>query len=93
MLEKLLEETRELAQAGTEEERQEELGDVLFVLVSLARKLGLDAEESLRLAAGRFRRRFGVLQTLAQERDLRLGDLPIDRLESLWRETKRKPAP
>jgi tetrapyrrole methylase family protein/MazG family protein len=88
VLEKLVEETQELAQAKTEEERREELGDVLFVLVSLARKLDLDAEESLRLAARRFRQRFAALEALAQERGLRLADLPIDALEALWRETK-----
>lgn len=89
VLAKLAEEAQELAQAETEEERREELGDVLFVMVSLARKLDLDAEESLRLAGRRFRQRFETLQALAEERGLRLADLPIDALESLWRETKR----
>jgi tetrapyrrole methylase family protein/MazG family protein len=88
VLDKLAEEARELSEAETSDERREELGDTLFVLVSLARKLGLDAEESLRLASRRFRRRFEALQSLAQERGLRLADLPIDALESLWRETK-----
>ena len=88
VLEKLREEAEELARAETIEEQREELGDTLFVLVSLARKLDLDAEESLRLAARRFRRRFDVLQSLARERGLRLADLSIDALESLWREAK-----
>ncbi len=88
VLDKLTEEARELAEAETLDEKREELGDTLFVLVSLARKLGLDAEESLRLASRRFRRRFDRLQSLAAERGLRLEDLPIDALESLWRETK-----
>jgi len=88
VLNKLTEEARELADAETLDEQREELGDTLFVLVSLARKLGLDAEESLRLASRRFRRRFDALQALAQQRGLQLADLPIDALESLWRETK-----
>jgi tetrapyrrole methylase family protein/MazG family protein len=88
VLDKLTEEARELAGAETLDEKREELGDTLFVLVSLARKLGLDAEESLRLASRRFRRRFDALQALARERGLNLADLPIDALESLWRETK-----
>lgn len=88
VLDKLSEEARELTEAATAQEQREELGDVLFVLVSLARKLDLDAEESLRLAARRFRTRFDALQALAQERGLRLADLPIAELESLWRETK-----
>jgi tetrapyrrole methylase family protein / MazG family protein len=88
VLDKLTEEARELAEAQTLDEQREELGDTLFVLVSLARKLGLDAEESLRLASRRFRRRFDRLQALAAERGLRLADLPIEAMESLWRETK-----
>jgi tetrapyrrole methylase family protein/MazG family protein len=93
VLDKLTEEARELAEAETLEEKREELGDTLFVLVSLARKLGLDAEESLRLASRRFRRRFDALQSLASERGLRLADLPIDAMESLWRETKSGSSP
>jgi len=88
VLDKLSEEARELAEADSLGEKREELGDTLFVLVSLARKLGLDAEESLRLASRRFRRRFERLLSLAQERGLRFSDLPIETLESLWRETK-----
>ncbi len=88
VLAKLTEEARELAEAETGDEKREELGDTLFVLVSLARKLGLDAEESLRLASRRFRQRFDTLQSLAAERRLRLEDMPIAALESLWRETK-----
>ena len=88
VLDKLTEEARELARAETADEQREELGDTLFVLVSLARKLGLDSEESLRLASRRFRRRFDALQSLARERGFRLADLPIDALESLWREAK-----
>ena len=53
-----------------------------------SRKLDLDAEESLRLAARRFRERFTALEGLVRERGLKLGDLSIDEMESLWRETK-----
>ncbi len=88
VLDKLAEEASELARAESLDEKREELGDTLFVLVSLARKLGLDAEESLRLASRRFRRRFDRLQALARERGLALDDMPIEALESLWRETK-----
>jgi tetrapyrrole methylase family protein/MazG family protein len=88
VLAKLSEEVEELKQAETPEQRQEEFGDVLWMLVSLARKLHLDAEESLRLAARRFRERFTTLESLVRERGLKLADLSIDKMESLWRETK-----
>jgi uncharacterized protein YabN with tetrapyrrole methylase and pyrophosphatase domain len=91
VLAKLSEEAGELAQAETREQQREELGDVLWMLVSLARKLDLDAEESLRLASHRFRGRFTALEGLVRERGLKLGDLSIDEMESLWRETKEKP--
>ena len=88
VLVKLSEEVEELAQAETPEQQREELGDVLWMLVGLARKLNLDAEESLRLAARRFRERFTALEGLVRERELKLADLSIDEMESLWRETK-----
>ena len=87
-LAKLSEEVEELAQAKSREQQREELGDVLWMLVSLARKLELDAEESLRLAARRFRERFAALEGLVRERGLKLSDLGIEEMESLWRETK-----
>jgi tetrapyrrole methylase family protein/MazG family protein len=87
-LAKLSEEVEELAEAKSREEQREELGDVLWMLVGLARKLELDAEEALRLAARRFRERFTALEGLVRERHLKLGDLSIDEMESLWRETK-----
>ena len=89
VLDKLSEEVRELREAATPEERREELGDVLWLLVSLARKLALDAEDSLRMAARRFRERFTALEALVRERGLDLSSLRIEQLESLWRETKR----
>jgi len=85
---KLAEEAAELAQAQGPEAQREELGDLLFVLVSYARHLGLDAEEALRLAAHRFRRRFRALEELARRRGLDLASLPPEALAALWRETK-----
>ncbi|MDP2727498.1 MAG: nucleoside triphosphate pyrophosphohydrolase, partial [Dehalococcoidia bacterium] len=58
VIDKLLEEAREVVEAGSKEEKLHEMGDLFFALVNLARWLGLDAEESLRLADDRFIRRF-----------------------------------
>ena len=87
-LQKLAEEARELAEAQGPEEQREELGDILFVLVSYARRLGLDPEEALRMATQRFRRRFRALEGLARSRRLELAALSAEDLEGLWRETK-----
>ena len=59
VLEKLHEEVAELAAAPSKEAAPEELGDILLNVVNYARYLGLDAEEALRAAGHKFRRRFG----------------------------------
>jgi len=64
----------------------EELGDVLFTLVNLARHLGLDPEEALRSSGAKFARRFSAMEELARERGQALD-------EQLWQEAKRKTLP
>lgn len=88
VLEKLSEEAGELAAAQTPQEREAELGDLLFVTVNLARWLGVDAESALRSTNERFRRRFRALERLARERGQKLTDLDINALDRLWEEAK-----
>jgi tetrapyrrole methylase family protein/MazG family protein len=88
VLEKLAEEAREVADAQTPEEREAEIGDLLFVTVNLARWLGVDAESALRSTNERFTRRFHTLEQLARERDQALTDLDITALDLLWEEAK-----
>ena len=88
VLEKLTEELRELSGAESTAERLDEFGDVLFVLTSVARKLGIDAEEALRLVARKFRRRFTRMERLAQEGGVKLEDLSLSEMERLWEEAK-----
>jgi len=87
---KLEEEIGELAEAGGTDEKREEMGDVLFMIVSLARYLELDAEEALRLANGKFYRRFTSMEAIARERGLQLADLSLAELEALWEEAKER---
>jgi tetrapyrrole methylase family protein / MazG family protein len=87
---KLAEEIAELQAATTSEERAGELGDILFVLVNLARWLGVDAESSLRQTNLRFTRRFQLVEQLAAERGLDLSQLDLDQLELFWDEAKAK---
>ncbi len=88
VLEKLVEELAELSEAEDVGRRREELGVVLFVLTSVARAMDVDAEGALRLAAGRFRGRFGRMEALATERGRELGELSLSEMEALWREAK-----
>jgi uncharacterized protein YabN with tetrapyrrole methylase and pyrophosphatase domain len=59
----------------------EELGDVLFSVVNVARHLGLDPESSLREAAAKFRDRFAAMETLAEARGVPISD-------ALWDEVR-----
>ncbi len=89
VLEKLVEEAREVSHAQTPQEREAEIGDLLFVTVNLARWLGVDAESALRATNERFIRRFSTLERLARERDQELTKLDINALDILWEEAKR----
>lgn len=69
---------------------EEEAGDLLFSVVNLYRKLGLDAEETLRLANKKFINRFENMSVLAKEKNKVLSDLSIDEQEILWTSVKNK---
>ncbi len=88
VIDKVAEEATELLQANDHEERVEEYGDLMFVLVNLARKLGIDPEGSLRAASRKFARRFAGVERLAGERHLELKALGLDALDELWQDVK-----
>ncbi len=88
VLAKVDEELAELAQATSPAERAEEVGDLLMVLVNLARHHGVDAEAALRGANGKFRLRFGVVERLAAARGVALRDLSFAELDLLWNQAK-----
>jgi tetrapyrrole methylase family protein/MazG family protein len=85
---KLDEEIVELKTAVSPEEKQDELGDVLFSVVNLARWLKIDAETALREASLKFNGRFRQVEQLAAQRAIDLAELDIDALEVLWQEAK-----
>jgi nucleoside triphosphate diphosphatase len=67
----------------------EEVGDLLFAVANLARKLDVDAESALRAANAKFERRFRGMERLAAERGLIFAELHLDAQERLWQEVKR----
>ena len=91
VLEKLEEELAELEEAraaGDQDAIAEEMGDILFVMANLARKLKVDPEEALRRANAKFTRRFQHIERrLAAEG--KTGPQPLDEMEALWLEAKR----
>ena len=84
VIEKVTEEAQEIVDANSPAEREEEFGDLLMVLVNVARKLDIEAEAALRAANDKFRRRFATVERLAAEREVALRDLTFDELDALW---------
>jgi tetrapyrrole methylase family protein / MazG family protein len=90
VLAKVMEEIEEVRVADDQAARQQELGDVLFVVVNLARWLKVDAESALREANARFSRRFAVVEQLVAERGLAWPALSFAELDALWEEAKAR---
>jgi len=93
LFEKLAEETAELREelaAGAQNERvEEELGDLLFTAVNLARHLKVDPELALRKTNAKFRQRFAAMEQEAGGR-ARLDAMSAEELEQLWNRAKNK---
>jgi uncharacterized protein YabN with tetrapyrrole methylase and pyrophosphatase domain len=68
---------------------QEELGDLMFSGVNLARFLDADAETLMRNANHKFERRFRVVEALAKQKQRNLQDCSLDELEMFWCEAKK----
>jgi len=84
VLDKVHEELAELRAAVTPAEQAEEYGDLLFVLVNVARWQGIEAEAALRAANDKFRRRFASVERQAADRGVALRDLDFAALDALW---------
>ena len=92
VLEKLDEELDEFAAArrsASAAELEDEMGDLLFVLVNLARFVKVDPEQALRKSNAKFRRRFGYVEQKLAERGKRPADSTIGEMEALWQEAKK----
>ncbi len=92
---KIDEELREIdaVPAHDDEQRAEEVGDLLFAAANWARHLGVDAEEALRLANAKFERRFRAMERRAAERGLALKSLDAAAWDALWNEAKSEKSP
>ena len=89
VLDKLVEEVAEFKAAASSEEKEHELGDILFTIVNLTRWNGAHAEDVLRQANQRFSRRYLSMESLAAERGQDFNTLPLNDKEQLWQEAKR----
>lgn len=92
ILTKLKEEVAELEEeipGGDRARMEEELGDVMFVLANLARRLDIDPESALRGANAKFMRRFSHIERRLAEVGQSLDDATLAEMETLWVEAKR----
>ena len=80
---------RELERDAPDARVRDELGDLLFTVANLARKLGIDPEEALRETNAKFERRFRRIEDALAERGLSADGCDLDELESLWQDAKR----
>ena len=87
-IKKLREELDELDNATTNEERLLEAGDVLFVMVNIVRRYGVDPEQALRAANSKFERRFNAMEDLASAKCEDFSQLTLDEQEAYWQEVK-----
>jgi MazG family protein len=93
VLEKIREEGGELREAlarGGSGHVEEEMGDLLFVAVNLARFLHVDPEIALKKANGKFSGRFRVMERMARESGRALADVPRAEMEALWEAAKQE---
>ena len=94
VLAKIQEETAELGEAlgqsprGQAGQAEEEMGDLLFAIANLARKIGIEPEAALRRANDKFARRFDELERRAAAAGASLRDLSLDAMEAEWERIK-----
>ncbi len=87
-LPKIAEEAAEVVAARTDDERVEELGDLLFAVVNVARHLDVEPEMALRRAVDKFRVRFNAVERLATTRGIDLLSSDLTVMDALWEEAK-----
>ncbi len=90
VLDKVAEEIQEIKTATNQTELAEEIGDLFFVLVNLARWKKIDAESALRETNLKFKRRFSYVEQSAKQKERSLSDMTLEEMDALWDEAKTK---
>jgi len=92
---KVEEEIREIQEAIASQDRgtiEDEIGDVLFAVVNLARKCKIDAESALQKATDKFVARFNRMEDELRRQDKRLGDVDLAEMDAIWERIKNDEA-
>jgi MazG family protein len=92
VVDKMDEEVREIRGALNESPARaaEELGDLLFAIVNLARKLGVEPESALREANAKFTKRFGAVEEDLEARGQNVHDATLEEMEAVWTQIKAR---
>lgn len=69
----------------------EEIGDLLFSIVNVARKMGLNSEETLQRSVEKFSKRFFSIESYCRKKNIKVSDLSLDEMELLWARAKKSP--
>lgn len=88
ILDKLAEEIKELKAAPTPDNKEEEWGDLLFTVVNISRREGIDAESALRKANSKFRKRFAWMEGKCRSKGLTFSKLNSLQQNELWDQAK-----
>jgi MazG family protein len=87
-VEEELGETKEAIQSQQKETIEDEIGDLLFAVVNLARKCNIDAESALQSATDKFVARFNLLEDKLKSHGKKLGDADLEEMDAIWDEIK-----
>jgi tetrapyrrole methylase family protein/MazG family protein/ATP diphosphatase len=88
MMEELDELRVELDSGGSDTRRRDEVGDLLFVCVNLARHVGVDPEQALRGSNRKFERRFHYIESELSRRGVDIAEASLSQMDALWDEAK-----
>lgn len=78
------------AQGASASEMEKEMGDVLFSIINLARKYGINPENALERTNKKFINRFNYIETKAAEANRKLNDMTLEEMDCLWNEAKKQ---
>ncbi len=92
VFDKIAEETAELKEAvdgGARARIEDELGDLLFTIANVARRMKIDPEAALQRANAKFKRRFESIESAMHDAGRSFDDVTLEELDALWNEAKR----
>jgi len=85
-----IDEFKKAAKSKSTKKIEDEFGDLLFTLANVGRHYGICAEDALRASTEKFKRRFKKLEEIALKKGLNISELPLEKLDELWEEAKKK---